>query len=456
MSHDPSPLDTPSPDPAADDDRRAETRSLTRRYLVIHGLRWLPVGLLVPIMVLLFTSRGLSLTEFGLVTAIMTGTAFALELPTGGLADALGRKRVLLFAAAFLLLAKVGFLAISLSSGRPAGWLVLVASLSMGIYRALESGPLDAWYVDALHAIDADADVTAGLGRAGGVTGVAIAIGSVAAGGLLAWDPIPGLDPMALVVGVATALAIAQTVAIATLMSEVRAPLGWPVLADSVRDVPRVIRSSLGLVRASRILALLLVVEATASIGMVAFEVLFPVRLETLTGSTQAAAAMMGPVSAAGWAAAGAGAALVARASRRLGPYRTSMALRVVQAATIMAMALAMGPVGVIVGFVAAYLVHGAFNPVHMALVHDQVGSDRRATVLSLNSMVASAAYTASAVAVGAVADTWSVPVAMTACAAVCLVAVPPLMRARRLAAHQAPPPSGPATDDDRVGLTTA
>jgi predicted MFS family arabinose efflux permease len=224
----------------------------------------------------------------------------------------------------------------------------------------------------------------------------------------------------------------------------------------SLRDVPRVIRSSLGLVRASRILALLLVIEATASIGMVAFEVLFPVRLETLTGSTQAAAALMGPVSAAGWAAAGVGAALVARASRRLGPYRTSMALRVLQAATILGMALALGPVGVVVGFVAAYLVHGAFNPVHMTLVHDQVGSDTRATVLSLNSMVASAAHTGAAIGIGAVADTWSVPVAMIACAAACLVAVPPLIRARRLAAQEAPPPAGPTRDDDRVGLTTA
>ncbi len=453
MDHDPTP-----PDERGDRDSRpgrhegGARRSLTRRYLVIHGLRWFPVGLMAPIMVLLFTSRGLSLTEFGVVITVMTGTAFALELPTGGLADALGRKRVLLAAAGFLLVAKISLLAIASSPARPAVWLMLVASLSMGVYRALESGPLDAWYVDALHALDPRADVEAGLGRAGGVTGFSIALGSLLAGGLLAWNPFVGLEPMALVMGVATAFAVAQAVAIATLMSEVREPLGWQVVVASVRDVPRVIRATFGLVRTSRILALLLVVEATASVGMVAFETLFPVRLETLTGSTDTAAALMGPVSAAAWAASGAGATMIARASRRLGPYRTSMALRVLQAATILGMGLAMGPVGAIVGLVATYLVHGAFNPVHMALVHGQVGADTRATALSLNAMVAGAAYTASAVAIGAVADTWSVPVAMGVCAGACLLGLAPLVRARRLAAT----PRSMDHDRDAASLTPA
>ena len=34
-----------------------------RRYLALIGLRWLPTGLLIPVMVLLASSRGLSLTE---------------------------------------------------------------------------------------------------------------------------------------------------------------------------------------------------------------------------------------------------------------------------------------------------------------------------------------------------------------------------------------------------------
>jgi hypothetical protein len=47
-----------------------DARSARRRYLVLTALRWLPVGLLIPIFVLVPLSRGLSLTEIGLVFAV--------------------------------------------------------------------------------------------------------------------------------------------------------------------------------------------------------------------------------------------------------------------------------------------------------------------------------------------------------------------------------------------------
>ena len=62
----------------------------------LHGLRWLPVGLLIPVMILLGLDRGLTLSQLGLVAAAQGFVVFGLELPTGGLADAIGRRRVLL------------------------------------------------------------------------------------------------------------------------------------------------------------------------------------------------------------------------------------------------------------------------------------------------------------------------------------------------------------------------
>jgi hypothetical protein len=60
-------------------------RSAFRRYLLLTALRWLPVGLLMPVFVLVPLSRGLTLTEIGLVFAAQGLVVFALELPTGGL-----------------------------------------------------------------------------------------------------------------------------------------------------------------------------------------------------------------------------------------------------------------------------------------------------------------------------------------------------------------------------------
>jgi MFS family permease len=81
-----------------------DTRSALRRYLALTALRWLPVGFLAPIFVLIPLSRGLSLTEIGFVFAVQGLVVLALELPTGGLSDALGRRPVLLLASVVAIL----------------------------------------------------------------------------------------------------------------------------------------------------------------------------------------------------------------------------------------------------------------------------------------------------------------------------------------------------------------
>lgn len=436
---------TSSPERSTGPDAIAATRAVTRRYLLLHGLRWAPTGLLIPITVLLFTSRGFSLAEFGILGTVLGTTTFLLELPTGGLADALGRKRVLLVASGFVVLAKGLLAVIAWSPDRPAFALAISSVAAMGIYRALESGPLDAWYVDAIHAVDRRADVEGGLGRAETVTGFAIAAGSLAAGGILTWDPLAGVDPMALVVLVSLGLVVLQGVVLALLMDDPREPLGRAALTEALRDAPRVVTSTLSLARTNRVLGLLLAVEATWSVGMVSFENLLPVRLEALSGSSDAAAALLGPASAAAWAASGAGAGLVIHRSRRLGPYRTAALLRVVQAATILVMGLVAGVAGAITGLIATYFVHGASAPVHYALLHRQVDAGRRATVLSLNSMVAFATFSVAGISIGALADGWTVPAAIVVCAVVTAIGgIFPL-----LARRHDPDPRGVVLDEE-------
>ena len=74
-------------------------RSATRRLVGLTALRWLPVGLTTPIMVLLAQSRGLTLGEIGVLFTVHGAVILALELPTGGLADVLGRRAVVVVGA---------------------------------------------------------------------------------------------------------------------------------------------------------------------------------------------------------------------------------------------------------------------------------------------------------------------------------------------------------------------
>ena len=98
---------------------------------------------------------------------------------------------------------------------------------------------------------------------------------------------------------------------------------------------------------------------------------------------------IIGPVSAVSWGLFAAGAALGGLASRRIGVAWTALLARVLNGVFVLLMGLAAGPVGLITAFLAAYTLHGTAGPMHSTLLHRQAGPANRATVLSINSMVA-------------------------------------------------------------------
>ncbi|KAE8762420.1 MFS transporter [Georgenia thermotolerans] len=423
--------------------------SARRRFLVLTALRWLPVGLVIPVVVLLPLDRGLTLAEVGLATALQGLVVLALELPTGGLADTLGRRAVLLLAA----VVGVGAMALYLAADSLAAFAVVYAL--KGVFRALDSGPLEAWYVDAALAADPRAAIERGLSAHSAVLGVAIAGGALAGGGLVAWAPVPGLDALATPVAAALVLQVAGLAAIAALMVEPRRAGGARAAWRAAAGTPRAIADGVGLLRRNRVLLALVAVELSWGFGMVAFEQLTPVRLLEILGDPDAAAALVGPASSAAWLASAAGAALVPLVGSRLGLARFAALTRLLQAATVVGIGLFGGVVGVVTAYLACYVVHGAANPAHMALLHRQVDGPRRATVVSLNSMVAQPAGALGAVALTALADTASVAVAVCLGAVVLALAAPlylPAWRQERAERARARAPEQPGSMDAATG----
>ena len=125
-----------------------------RRYLVLIALRWLPTGLLIPISVLLMLSRGLSLTEIGLVYSVQGFVVLALELPDR---RAVGLARSP--AGADPREPRRAAVARRRSSSPQTLPMFVLAMVLQGVFRALDSGPLEAWYVDATLAADPDARI---------------------------------------------------------------------------------------------------------------------------------------------------------------------------------------------------------------------------------------------------------------------------------------------------------
>ncbi|GAA3342784.1 hypothetical protein GCM10020358_39050 [Amorphoplanes nipponensis] len=400
-----------------------------RRFLGLLALRWLPVGLMIPVTVLLPLERGLTLAQYGTAAALQGITVLLLELPTGGLSDAIGRRPVLLLAGV-LETAALGLLTVADTM-----LMFVIFYVLQGVYRALDSGPLEAWYVDHALAADEHADIETGLSRSGVVLGVAIAGGALASGGLVALGPLGPGTALTLPVYVALGLQLVSLAAVALLMTERRPHRGLAALAGSVRGVPAAIAGALGLLRRSRIIVALVAVEIFWGFGMVAFESLMPVRLAEVVGDPSAASALMGPVGSVAWLASALGAALIPLLARRIGAPWTGFTLRIVQGVTVAGMALFAGPVGVIAAYLVSYTVHGASNPVHSGLLHRQVDGPYRASLLSLNSMVSQPAGALGLVTLTAVAAATDLRVSLLVGAGVLAVAAPLYLVARGSAA---------------------
>ncbi|MFI7547782.1 MFS transporter [Actinoplanes sp. NPDC049599] len=400
-----------------------------RRFLCLVALRWLPVGLMIPVIVLLPLERGLTLAQYGSAAALQGLVVLLLELPTGGLSDAIGRRPVLLLAGV------LAIISLALLTVADSVLLFVVVYGLQGVYRALDSGPLEAWYVDQALAADEHADIETGLSRSGAVLGVAIGLGALGSGGLVALDPFAGVTALSLPVYVALGLQVVSLAAVALLMTERRPHRGLAALAGSVRGVPAAVGGALSLLRRSRVIVALIAVELFWGFGMVAFESLMPVRLAEVLGDPGRASALMGPVGSVAWLASALGAALIPLLARRIGAPWTGFVLRLLQGATVAGMALFAGPVGVIAAFLVCYTVHGASSPVHMGLLHRQVDGPYRASLISLNSMVGQPAGAIGLVTLTAVASAVSLPVALLVGAGVIAVAAPLYLVARGPAA---------------------
>ncbi|MBE1874343.1 MFS transporter [Myceligenerans pegani] len=417
------------------------TPAAARRVLLSLGItRWFPVGLVVGVTTLLPIERGLSVADTLTVVALTGLVVFALELPTSGFADAFGRRPVYLAAAAAQIVAAILFVTAQTF------WGFVVAAAAFGVFRALDSGPLEAWYVDTVHRTRPGADVDRTLSAAGTVLGGSIAAGALVGGALIWWHPVVAWNALTLPYVVYAALACVHLVAAAVLMKEPRPAAAAPgspgakaslaVVVDGAREAPRVVRDGLRLLGTNRVLLGLVLVEVFWSFAMIVFETFQPIRLAELLGSEEAAGAVNGPVTAVGWAVFACGSALAGLASGRLGVARTAILSRGLNGAGAVVMGLVAGPAALVVAYLATYGLHGSAGPMHAALLHREAEARNRATVLSMNSMVAFGAFSLGAILLGRLADVTSNQTAMVVGGAVSVLGalcyLPALRREKR------------------------
>ncbi|WP_432054012.1 MFS transporter [Streptomyces sp. bgisy022] len=414
---------TGTPRPGADrtaperagQETEAVLKAARRRYVVVCALFWLPPGLAMAPLVLLFTERGMALAAIAGFFAAHSLTVAAVELPTGGLSDVLGRRPVLAAAGA---LNAIALLIVGLAG---TAWVLVLGMVLMGTARALASGPAEAWYVDTVQATAGpDADLRTGLARGSSATSAALAIGLML-GGSVPWllDRTADLGPrltratsgLVLPLSVPVLLgAVVEVLFLCYVLAALREPPRPPATLRSVlRGVPGAVLSGVRLGGRDAMVRRILLSAAAAGSALAAIELLMPGRAVSLTGAPESGALLFAALACGGFVCAGLGSHLAPSAARLTGSGGRAVlaGLGTATAGLLLLAATAAWshPVStglVVAGFGLVYLGLGVAGPNENELLHRRVPGDARATALSVQSLAQQSVGAVTGVVVGA------------------------------------------------------
>ncbi len=396
--------------------------SIQRIYLVLLLGNTLAGSFIWGINTIFLLDAGLSNLEAFAANAFFTVGMVVFEVPTGIVADTVGRRASYLLGTVTLTVTTL--LYVLLWEVSAPFWEWAVVSMLLGLGFTFFSGAVEAWLVDALQATGYTGSLDSVFAKGQVVTGVAMLTGSVA-GGYIAQLTSLGvpflLRGAVLVVMFGVAFAVMRDVGFTPrrggkLTTEMRAiasasvEYGWRVPA-----VKWIMLSSV----------------FTGGVGFYVFYALQPYLLQ-LVGKPQA------------YGIAGLVAAIVAGADiiggiaapwiRRLFHRRTS-ALLAAEAAGTVALALigAFEHFWVVLGLIVAWgLLSSAAFPIRRAYLNGLIPSAQRATILSFDSMLGSSGGVAVQPALGRAADVWGYATSYVLGAAISALSLPFIALSRR------------------------
>lgn len=400
----------------------ATSRSVQRTYLVLILGNTLAASLIWGINTIFLLDAGLSNFEAFAANAAFTAGMVLFEIPTGIIADTVGRRASYLLGTVTLAVSTLLYVALWQLHGAFALW--LLASVLIGLGFTFFSGAVEAWLVDALAATGYDGTLDKVFGRGQVVSGAAMLVGSVAGGWIAQHTSL----------GVPYLLRVAILLAMFGLAAAVMRDLGFtPEHHGSARqEVSRLARQTVELGwNVPPIRWLMLQALATGGVGIYAFYALQPYLLE-LYGDPDAyqVAGLVAAAVALAQMAGGMAAGQVRRFARR----RTS-ALLVLSLASVATM-VGVGTVdsfGAVLALTALWgLAFAAFTPVRQSYLNGLIPSKQRATLLSADSLMSSAGGVWAQPALGRVADVRGYAASYVVSAAITAVAIPLIVMSRR------------------------
>jgi MFS family permease len=370
---------------------------------------------------LFLLDAGLSNLEAFAANAFFTAGMLIFEIPTGVVADTVGRRASYLIGT--VTLAGTTALYWMLWVWESPFWAWAIVSVLLGLGFTFFSGAVDAWLVDALRATGYHGSLETVFGRAQIVGGIAMLSGSVL-GGVIAQVTDLGI-PFLVRAGI---LAIMIVVA-ALLMHDIGfTPERGEGPIQATRTVFRAsVKYGLG---NAPVRWLMFASPFTAGVGIYVFYALQPYLLE-LWGDDQA-------YTVAGLAAALlSGAAIVGGAIapwvRKLFHRRTSSILLATISSALVLLGLGLvRNFWLAIALVAVWGIASAIDdPVHRAYLNDMIPSKQRATVLSFDSLMGSGGGVVFQPVLGRVADVGGYGASLLWSGVITAIAVPFVLLSR-------------------------
>ena len=347
---------------------------MTKLQQIIIAINSFSLGILIPIFNLILLERGASLQTLPLLLGIYAITVLCLELPSGICADIYGRKTVFLISCVMQLIS-ISFLIVSNNMV----WLVF-AIIFFGSGRAFSSGSLDALFIDqslALHGEGCLAKVTA---RMAVLDGSALAVGGIT-GGIL--SSVTGTFMANILFRIVLTLMVFSLCLFFIKEQHVHDIKQRIPLIEHIRQGKQVVFS-------------------TSKFGFIFLGVFFVgfflFTIETywqpafmLISTSQNSTWMLGIIIFFGFLAVTAGNTIV---QKLLDRYSNSWwniynICRIIFAVFILVFSFQKSSIGFVAWFTGVYLMLGACNVTENTLINKLTPNNMRASVLSLNSLVA-------------------------------------------------------------------
>lgn len=395
---------------------------ILKTYVTLTLLSTFASSFIWGINTLFLLNAGLSITQAFAANAFFTLGQVLFEVPTGIVADTLGRRTSYLLGSATLFVSTLLYLWMWQTHGPFWAWALI--SMLLGLGFTFFSGATEAWLVDGLSYAKYKGTLESAFAKGQIAGGIAMLTGTIAGG----------------------AIAQATSLGVPYILRAVMLGLTFLVAFVSMRDVgftPRrgtsvwkkmqsIFKSSLDHgFRNPPVRWLILSAPFAGGVGIYAFYAMQPYLLE-LYGKSDS------------YAIAGLAAAIVA-GTQIIGGYLVPYVRKVFERRTsfllfgVVMSAAALALIGVTSRFWIALtllgvwaIVFAATMPIRQAFINGLIPSEERATVLSSDNLLSSSGGVVFQPVLGRVADAWGYPTSYVVGAGIELMSLPFILLARR------------------------